>query len=139
MKIRGLAPKLPLTRDYEDGFSLIKNHVDMVRQNVKMILLTAPGERIMDPEFGVGLMTYLFENNSRQTQNAIDSKIREQLEAYMPYVEIMEISFDNTDTNPEISENYLNISMKYYIEPLEEVDVIDLDFDLSKRLLINER
>ena len=138
MKIRGLAPKLPITRDYEDGFSLIKNHVDMVKQNVKMILLTAPGERIMEPDFGVGLMSYLFENNNFQTQNIIDSKIREQIASYMPYIEIMEINFDNTDTNPEISENYLSLRMKYYIEPLEEVDVIDLDFDLSKRLLISK-
>lgn len=138
MKIRGLAPKLPLTRDYEDGFSLIKNHVDMVKQNVKMILLTAPGERIMEPEFGVGLMSYLFENNNFETQNIIEERIRDQIDLYMPHVSLIEIAFNNTETNSEISENYLSISMKYYIEPLEHIDVVDLDFDLSKRLLISK-
>ena len=139
MKIRGLAPKLPITRDYEDGITLIKDHVEMVKQNVKMILLTAPGERIMEPDFGVGLMSFLFENNNLQTQSVIESRIKDQINTYMPYIEILELNFENTDVNPEISENYLSIRMEYFIEPLEEVDVIDLDFDLSKRLLINER
>ena len=138
MKIRGLAPKLPITRDYEDGITLIKDHVEMVKQNVKMILLTAPGERIMEPDFGVGLMSFLFENNNLQTQSVIESRIKDQINTYMPYIEILELNFENTDVNPEISENYLSIRMEYFIEPLEEVDVIDLDFDLSKRLLISK-
>ena len=138
MKIRGLAPKLPITRDYEDGITLIKDHVEMVKQNVKMILLTAPGERIMEPDFGGGLMSFLFENNNLQTQSVIESRIKDQINTYMPYIEILELNFENTDVNPEISENYLSIRMEYFIEPLEEVDVIDLDFDLSKRLLISK-
>ena len=63
MKFRGLSPKLPLRRDFEDGYSMNKNYREMVKQNVKMLLLTAPGERIMDPEFGIGLQTFLFENS----------------------------------------------------------------------------
>ena len=61
--MRGLSPKLPLTRNSETGYSLNKTYRDMVKQNIKMLLLTAPGERIMDSNFGVGLKTYLFELN----------------------------------------------------------------------------
>mgnify|MGYP000439218146 FL=1 len=60
----GLSPKLPLTKDPQDGYALNKEYVELVQQNLKMILLTAPGERIMEPEFGVGLRNYLFQNNT---------------------------------------------------------------------------
>ena len=57
----GFAPKLPLARDTGDGFALIKNFENMIKQNLKMLVLTSPGERIMIPDFGVGLRRYLFE------------------------------------------------------------------------------
>ena len=49
----GFAPKLPLTQDSGDGFTLIKDFETMIRQNLKMLILTIPGERVMDPEYGV--------------------------------------------------------------------------------------
>ena len=44
----GYSPKLPLTLDEEDGaYGLTKNLRQLTRQNLKMILLTSPGERII--------------------------------------------------------------------------------------------
>ena len=60
----GIAPKIPLKVDQVDGpYGLIKDYVELVKQNFKMLLLTNPGERIMNPDFGVGLRRYLFEMN----------------------------------------------------------------------------
>jgi phage baseplate assembly protein W len=50
-----LGVKLPLARDASDGYGMIKSFKTMIRQNFKMLLLTSPGERIMEPNFGVGL------------------------------------------------------------------------------------
>jgi len=58
----GISVKLPLSRDPESGYKLNKTLKQVARQNLKMLVLTAPGERIMIPEFGVGLRNYLFEN-----------------------------------------------------------------------------
>ena len=30
----------------------------MIKQNLKMLILTNPGERVMDPEFGVGIKQF---------------------------------------------------------------------------------
>ena len=136
MKVRGLSPKLPLSLDNADGYTLIKTHKEMIRQNLKMLLLTSPGERVMEPRFGVGLRAYLFEQNTSITHSSIKTKINEQLNLYMPYVEIVELSFNDTTENPNFSENYLNIKLEYFVKPLEELDVIDLDFDFSKQLFI---
>jgi len=135
MKIRGLSPKLPLTIDYADGHSLTKTHREMVKQNLKMLILTIPGERIMDPRFGVGLKTFLFEQNDLTTQGAISSKIKEQLGIYMPYIELIELDFQNTESNSEISENLLHIKLEYWVQPLEALDIIDLTYDSNRGLI----
>ncbi len=57
-----LAVKLPLTPDSGDGFTMIKGLRALIKQNFKMLLLTIPSERVMEPEFGVGLKRFLFQN-----------------------------------------------------------------------------
>tara|TARA_B100000575_G_scaffold215275_1_gene176000 strand:+ start:519 stop:887 length:369 start_codon:yes stop_codon:yes gene_type:complete len=90
---------LPLLKDSSDGFQMIKTLRNTVKQNLKMLLLTNPGERIMDPEFGVGVQTYLFSNFSENIQGQLYDKIVQQAATYMPSVEIVNITF--TETNPD--------------------------------------
>ena len=54
-----LAVKLPLSLDGVDGYTSIKSYRQLATQNLKMLVLTCPGERIMDPMFGVGLKNFL--------------------------------------------------------------------------------
>ena len=53
---------LPLELDDGDGFVMLKKIKNLIRQNLKMILLTDPGERVMEPSFGVGMKRFLFQN-----------------------------------------------------------------------------
>ena len=93
--------KLPLTQDSGDGFTMIKSIKGMIKQNFKMLLLTNPGERVMEPNFGVGLKTYLFANATEDIQAQIGTKIREQTQLYLPVIRIRNIQFglSNIDTN----------------------------------------
>lgn len=59
-----IGPKLPLTLDKKNGILAIDNYVDEIKQNLKILCLTAPGERVFLPEFGVGLRNYLFQNST---------------------------------------------------------------------------
>ena len=78
---RGLAAKLPLRISSEYGpYDLHTDIKSMVQQNLKMILLTNPGERIMDPDFGVGLQTFLHEQNTASLVGQISSRIHSQVE-----------------------------------------------------------
>ena len=90
---------LPLAKDSTDGFQMNKTLRQTVKQNLKMLLLTNPGERIMDPEFGVGVQSYLFSNFSEDIQADLYTKVMEQARLYMPSVEITNITF--TETNPD--------------------------------------
>ena len=113
-----LSPKLPLRRDYTDGYALNKNFRDLVKQNFKMLLLTIPGERMMMPRFGVGLKRFFFELNTLANHKLIETEIRSQVKRYMPYLNLEEIAINSTDTNPEIANNFLSVSIRYKIEPL---------------------
>ena len=57
----GYAPSLPLSVSKEDGeYALLKTLESVAQQNLKMLFLTCPGERIMDINFGIGIRNYLF-------------------------------------------------------------------------------
>ena len=88
-----LSVALPLALDASDGFQMIKSLKPLVRQNLKMLLLTVPGERIMEPAFGVGIKTFLFASFTEGVQSAIDSKIRSQCKLYLPIVSILDVQF----------------------------------------------
>jgi phage baseplate assembly protein W len=89
----GLAPELPLSYDDADGFRTLKSFSTMVKQNFKMLLLTNPGERVMYPEYGVGMQRYLFEDFSDNTYAKMDARIRKQVSLYMPFIQIQEVNF----------------------------------------------
>ena len=85
--------KLPLTKDSADGFTSLKRIQDTVRQNLKMLILTNPGEKIMDVNYGVGIKSFLFSSRYNFTQTEIEQKIRDQVSFYMPAVIIRKIDF----------------------------------------------
>ena len=75
-KLQGISPKLPLTYSKTDGpYLLNKNLKETVKQNFKMLVLTSPGERVMVPDFGVGLRNFLFEAMDDSTYGQIVQKI----------------------------------------------------------------
>ena len=92
---------------FEQVFTLKKN----IKQNLKMLLLTNPGERVMNPNFGVGVNQYLFEMVEDQSVYAdIDSKIREQISLYMPYLKIQRIDFVAQN-----NKNKINLKISYSV------------------------
>lgn len=129
----GLAPKLPLLDGQEVGYDLLQTLDQVVHQNLKNLLLTAPGERVMDPNFGVGLRLYLFELDTRSLRRDINKRIRQQVSIYLPFVNLINISiFDpNEETAPVketgMSSNVLRINVTYKIVPLGLIDTLELD------------
>lgn len=122
----GLSVKLPLTLDEQDGLALNKEYKDLVRQNFLNLLLCCPGERLMIPDFGVGLKRYLFENNNAGLRSELSSKIRSQVSKYLPFIEIMNLSFKTADQDDNIDPNGLSIVITYSIIPLNFVDTLSV-------------
>ena len=122
----GFSPKVPLTLDPDDGYTLNTTLKEVARQNFKNLVLTSPGERIMDPEFGVGIRSYLFENNGPATYGQIEARIREQTQKYLPYIQIDQIQFNTQDFNSNISDNFLGVRISYIIKKLAISDALEI-------------
>tara|TARA_R100001377_G_scaffold85065_1_gene70159 strand:+ start:1086 stop:1454 length:369 start_codon:yes stop_codon:yes gene_type:complete len=116
-----LAPKLPLTLDSGDGYTSIKTLKALIKQNFKMLILTNPGERVMDPEFGVGIRQFLFENFESDVYARIDQKIREQTSIYLRVVLIRSIEFGRRTED----ENLLALRLEYTIPDIAVRDLLE--------------
>lgn len=113
----GYSPKIPLEYNESDGhWGLTKSPLEVVRQNLKMLLLTSPGERIMDSNFGVGIRNFIFE---QFPEAEITGRIHEQVSRYMPFVEVTNIGFQR-------DEHYIYIRLSIFIKPLSKKDVLDI-------------
>ena len=98
----------------------------MVQQNFKMLMLTSPGERIMEPNFGVGLYNFLFENNGQRTRIELLDRISQQVKRYLPFVQIEQVDFNDPE-GLDADRNLLGIIIKYAIPSLGERDVLRID------------
>jgi len=122
----GYGAKLPLIIDGQDGpYSLVNDYATLMRQNLKMLLLTAPGERMMIPSYGVGLRNFLFENRGPNVKNDIRAKIKEQVKIYLPFIKILRIAFFDTE------ENTLSLEVSYVVESLNLKDLVTINVDLN--------
>jgi len=118
----GFTPKLPLTLGDAPNFQNIQDISGLVQQNLKNLILTAPGERLMDGNFGVGLRRYLFEQNLGSAYGDISAKIEAQVERYMPFVEIDELAITPDGEN----ENLIHIAIEYFVSPTSEQNILTL-------------
>ena len=111
-----------------DGpYRLIKTMEKLTRQNLKTLLLTCPGERIMNPDFGVGMRNFLFQQNTQYTYDQIADRIVSQAKIYMSYISIDDILFnDELDGKSQFETNSLSISIMFTIIPLNVTDILTL-------------
>ncbi len=86
---QGVAFPPRLARDARVAFSA---GPDNVRDGIRVILMTEPGERLMLPGFGAGLGRYLFEPNTATTHRAIEEAVLRALKRWEPRIEVGEVT-----------------------------------------------
>ena len=124
----GISPRLPMHRDSRNGFGMNEDYTSMATQNLKMIILTAPGERTMDPEFGVGIKKFIFEQDHASTYGELKARIVNQATNYLPYIQIDDIVIkSNAMGYSEISSNRTNVIIKFTIIPLGVERSLDIE------------
>ena len=114
--MNAIGPKLPLQRDDRFGnYGLITSYLEEIKQNFKNLLLTSPGERMMNVDFGVGLRQFLFEPRVHVVPK-IRQRIEEQISRYMPFIRINRLQF-NHNVDPELVDdtNILSILIEYEV------------------------
>ena len=123
----GLAARLPLLISESEGpYDLLQTIKQVAAQNLKMVVFTNPGERVMDINFGVGIRRYLFRQNATETHNALASRVREQIARYLPYIKITDLQIDSPISNANLPDNFMKLRLAYKINPYNQTDVLEL-------------
>ena len=94
---------------------------DQAKSNLINVLLTEPGERVMEPNFGVGLKKLLFENQIKEDE--IEGRIKDQCAFYVPEVDITNLIIQLI---PDSHTLYIRLTYKFIIN--DEEDSIQLNF-----------
>jgi|TARA_R110000803_G_scaffold65510_2_gene126661 phage baseplate assembly protein W len=99
---------------------------DQVKSNLINLLLTDPGERLMEPNFGVGVRSLLFEQYVDKEN--LKTKMIDQASIYIPEIEISDIFIkrENPETTPEL--HTLQISIYYKLLSDRSIDAIEINF-----------
>lgn len=99
--------------------------MEQLKSNIKNLLLTKRGERLMNNDFGAGIETVLFEPITDEFEDKIQDIINEAVEKYLPNVSIEEINVDMSNENKD--KNTVNISLKFRNNSTAQSDVLSMN------------
>ena len=117
--------RFPLDHSQEGFFYKTKTILDQAKSNMRNLLLTSLGERVMQPEFGSTLMDVVF-NQGPDVENDIDEAIREAVSNWLPYVIINEINMFQQGNQVDVS-----IEFSVSLEP-NSFDTITFNFNIGE-------
>ena len=100
---------------------------DSVRQAIVMLLTTAPGERLMRPEYGSQLHRLAFAPNDQTTAGLAIHYVRAALTRWEPRVEIVHLDAAADPYEPE----RLVISLLYRVRSSLSTDLLELSVALG--------
>jgi phage baseplate assembly protein W len=82
-----------------------------IEESIVLILSTAPGERVMLPEFGCGMHDLVFEPNDSRTIALVVHLVRQALTRFEARIDVLDVHAENTLEAP----NLLLIRVNYRI------------------------
>ena len=106
----GTGWKFPIRVTARGGLSYSRNE-QKIDESVWIILSTAKGERVMEPEFGCGIHDYVFEPNNPGTRGAIAYEVQQALTRYEPRIALENVRVESFPGR----ENQLLIRVDYRV------------------------
>jgi len=117
--------RFPLDHSQEGFFYKTKTILEQAKANMRNLLLTSLGERVMQPEFGSTLTDVLF-NQGEDVETEIDEAIREAVSNWLPYVIINEINMFQEGNQVDVS-----IDFSVTLEP-DSFDTLTFNFNIGE-------
>ena len=113
------APKFPLSFDDTDGFQNVQSTKELVTFHLKNLLMTSRGEKISDPNYGVGIRRFLFELETVDIESSVESEISDQISVYLSYLNVRDLTVS-------LNNQEMRISIKYRISGISETQLLNL-------------
>ncbi|MBN1812228.1 MAG: GPW/gp25 family protein [Anaerolineae bacterium] len=106
----GVGWKFPVQLD-ERGEIALSRYEEDVREAIWIVLSTAPGERLMRPDFGCGIHDFVFAPNNMRTAGLVRFHVEEALTRWEPRIELQEVKVQPDPGDPAV----LLISIDYKV------------------------
>jgi phage baseplate assembly protein W len=100
----------PLRADNNNNFAMTKNSIQQSKHNLRNLLLTYPGERAGNPEFGCRLRELCFEQHNESLPSRIETEIVEATNQFLPYIKTL------TDANQQ-EKIFVSIKFSTTLDP----------------------
>ena len=98
-------------RPAADGDVTLAVYEDDIRQAIRLILESNPGERVMRPDFGAGLRALVFEPINTTTLSLVRYRVEQALIVWEPRIEVMDVA---VTANPD-TRGRLDIDIRYRV------------------------
>ena len=96
----------------EGWFASTQYTIDAVKQNLMMLVSTKQGERYMQPDLGLGLDKYLFEQITPETKTSIQTEILDNVAKWLPFIELKDVIIEDRFGNDS---NILDIKINFVL------------------------
>ena len=109
---------LPIRKsDGREGyFASTSTTIESVKNNIRNLLLTESGERIMQPDFGLNLRSVLFEQMSEDLIFTVQEEIVNKVAFWLPFVNITDIQISGIDNDGDMDRNTVSIKVVFNIQ-----------------------
>jgi hypothetical protein len=112
----GVGWAFPVCLEADGRISMVAFEED-IAQAIRIILGTDRGERVMRPDFGAGLNSFIFEPVSQITMQLVKTRVEESLIDWEPRIDVMAV---NVTTDPALR-NRLLIDINYRVRATNTV------------------
>ena len=110
----------------EGYFASTSTTIEAVKNNIRNLVRTNTGERLMQPNLGLNLRNYMFEQFTDETLLSVQNDIVDTFKVWLPFVEIRDIQV-SMDENDSIGKNTMSINIVFNItrdpDTLESVQI----------------
>lgn len=113
--------------DGEAVFNSSYTTKEQVKSNLINLLLTSPGERLLNPNFGVGIRDLLFEQVIDKETVLI--RITDGAQSHLPEIEIIDVFIKREDLNTTPELHTVRISIHYRLLIDRSTDAIEINFN----------
>lgn len=114
----------------EGEISLSREEED-IGESIRIIICTAPGERLMHPDFGCGIHDYVFAPNNVRTAGLIRYHVEQALDRWEPRIELDQVEVLPAPDDPAVilitiayrvksTDSRFNLVYPFYLERGEE-------------------
>lgn len=94
---------------------------DLIRQSLIQIIMTGKNERVMRPDFGSGVLRFVFENNDDLLEELIRAEVTSAVGRFEPRVALQDILVERDEEKALVT-----ITLVYVLVTTRQQDTVEI-------------